>query len=42
MHLTTVIPSCAEAAIALFNSAVVVRIARGDDWVVLAPPGSFG
>jgi hypothetical protein len=42
VYLTTVIPTCAQTAAALFNSPVAVRIAKGDDWVVLAPPGSFG
>jgi hypothetical protein len=35
-------PACAQSATALNTSPVVVRIAKGGDWVDLAPPGSFG
>lgn len=42
MHLTTFNPVCAQTATALYRSPVVVRITKGDDWVDLAPPGSFG
>jgi hypothetical protein len=42
VYQTIDIPSCAQTAAALFNSPVAVRIAKGDDWVVLALPGSFG
>jgi hypothetical protein len=42
VHTTTVNPACAQTAVALYISPVVVRIAKGDDWVGLAPPGSFG
>jgi hypothetical protein len=42
VHLTLYNPACAQTATALYTSPVVVRIAKGDDWVDLAPPGSFG
>jgi hypothetical protein len=35
-------PECAQSATVLNTSPVAVRIAKGDDWVDLAPPGSFG
>jgi hypothetical protein len=42
VHLTAFNPVCASDAAALYVSPVAVRIAKGDDWVDLAPPGSFG
>jgi hypothetical protein len=42
VFITTVNPACAQPAAVLYISPVVVRIAKGDDWVGLAPPGSFG